>query len=75
MRSAAPVVRATLTDCVLPRACCRAWRPERVNLPPVPMLSLQLVNKIHEQFMDSLVEVFNLHKGAYGWAHKSLVIR
>jgi hypothetical protein len=39
------------------------------------MLSLQLVNKIHEQFMDSLVEVFNLHKGAYGWAHKSLVIR
>ncbi len=54
--------------------------PRRVSdSVPFALLCLltidQLVDAVHQEFMDSLVRVFDLHKAAYGWADKELVIR
>ena len=34
----------------------------------------QMIDAVHQRFMDELLAVFNLHKKAYGWENKKLVI-
>lgn len=38
-----------------------------IRCPKVPSPPPELVDEYHKRFMDELVEVFNLHKTAYGW--------
>lgn len=46
-----------------------------VRVVVVRALLLQEVNAVHELFMERVRHVFDLHKEAYGWGHKTLVIR
>lgn len=33
------------------------------------------IERVHQQLMDAMVELFDQHKEAYGWGHKKLVIQ
>ena len=33
------------------------------------------VERVHNELMAAMVELFDKHKGAYGWGHKKLIIQ
>jgi len=37
--------------------------------------SREVINEYHHKFVQEIVDLFERYKGAYGWAHKKLVIK
>lgn len=35
----------------------------------------KFVDKIHEEFIEAIVELFDKYKGVYGWADKKLIVK
>jgi hypothetical protein len=35
----------------------------------------ELVNKIHAEFIEAIVALFEKYKGVYGWQNKTLVVK